>query len=63
MDLISAGIAACEAEQNLNYAIIVAADTWLLNTNYVENLIEQIEKEKKVLACCAWGRQKGEIST
>jgi hypothetical protein len=52
-DLIDAGIN--KFEKNIDYVIVLASDTWLINPPYVENLLEKMEKSELYLATCAWG--------
>jgi hypothetical protein len=55
-DLIDAGISKFYKKyRNIDYLIVFAADTWLIDPNYLENLLTKFWKKKSVLATCRWG--------
>ena len=52
-DLIDAGIKKFKAD--VDYVIILAADTWLIKPVYVERLLEKMKKDNLYIATCPWG--------
>lgn len=55
-DLIDAGIKKFQKKyREVDYVIVLASDTWLVNPDYVENLIDKMKKENLLLATCSWG--------
>ncbi len=40
---------------DLDYVIILAADTWCLKPKYISKLIRTMKEEGKYMATCAWG--------
>ena len=52
-DLIDVGVK--KFEKNMDYVIVLASDTWLIDPTYVKNLLENMEKHELYLATCAWG--------
>jgi hypothetical protein len=58
-DLIDAGINKFNKKyRDIDYVIILAADTWLINPNYLENLLVKFWEKKSNLATCRWGLPK-----
>jgi hypothetical protein len=55
-DLIDAGIK--KFQDNVDYVVVLAADTWIIKPEYVKNLLEGMESEKLYLATCSWGISK-----
>lgn len=53
-DLINRGIAEAEKIQAVDYLIVTASDTWLLNAEYVRKIISEMKSGNKALATCAW---------
>lgn len=53
-DLINKGIAEAEKIQAIDYLIVTASDTWLLNAEYIKKIISEMKSENKVIATCAW---------
>jgi len=60
MDLINAGIEAVSKQKDVRYVLVTAADTWLANVVFIENLIEKMEKEDKCIAVSSWGIEKND---
>ena len=52
-DLIDVGIK--KFKNDVDYVIILAADTWLINPNYLKDIINKMDKEGLLLTTCAWG--------
>ncbi len=52
-DLIDTGIK--KFSNSVEYAVILAADTWLINPGYIEKIISTMSKDKLLIATCAWG--------
>lgn len=53
-DLINQGIKAAEKNLDIDYLIITATDTWLINADYIQKVISDMKEKKKVIATCAW---------
>lgn len=55
-DLIDAGIKAFKNKfPEIEYVIILAADTWIINEQYLRKVLSKMKKEKLYLASCPWG--------
>jgi len=55
-ELIDAGMKVFQRKyKNLDYVIVLAADTWLLKPGYVQNMIQKMIGKKLNMATCAWG--------
>lgn len=55
-DLLDAGMARFKKEYpDIDYIIVLAADTWLVEPAYLERMIQTMQKEEKWLATCPWG--------
>ena len=55
-ELIDAGAAIFQEKYpNLDYIIVVAADSWLLKPDYVAKLLDRMSNDKRYIATCAWG--------
>ncbi len=55
-DLIDAGIKRIQKKhKEVDYVIVLASDTWLVNPDYVKSLIAKMRKEDLLLATCSWG--------
>lgn len=54
-DLIDAGMKDFSKDKKIDYVIVLASDTWLINPEYVEGLLNKMQKESLVLATCSWG--------
>ena len=59
-DLVNAGLEYFSENRipKLKYVLVTAADTWILNTELLENIFDEMRKEKKVLAASSWGKAK-----
>jgi hypothetical protein len=58
-DLIDKGIEVLlKNEDNLDYILVLAADTWLVKPDYVDKVIRQMQKKHLVLATASWGSNK-----
>jgi hypothetical protein len=59
-DLINAGLRYFNAHpiKGLRYVLVTAADTWLVNVDFLKALTDEMEREGKVLAVSSWGRVK-----
>lgn len=44
-----------EKYPDVEYVITLASDTWLVNPEYLEDVIRKMQKEEKYLATAAWG--------
>jgi hypothetical protein len=55
-DLIDAGIK--KFKKDIDYVIVLASDTWLINPAYIERILIRMEKEALYLATNPWGLQK-----
>lgn len=55
-DLIDAGLQFFNNRktEDLRYILVTAADTWLINTEFLEKLTARMEKEGKILAASSW---------
>lgn len=40
----------------LDYVLVTAADTWLLDVNFLQQLIKEMKRGNKILAASSWGR-------
>lgn len=57
--LINEGISYLQTKYpNIDYVIILAADTWCVMPNYIEKLIRTMQHDQKYIATCAWGSKK-----
>lgn len=55
-DLIDAGMKRFKRRyKDLDYIIVLAADTWLANSKYVEKTVKAMQTNGRWLATCAWG--------
>jgi len=59
-DLINAGLEYFSGNKipMLKYVLVTAADTWVLNTQFLKSIFEDMQKDKKVLAASSWGKAK-----
>ncbi len=59
-DLINAGLKYFSTKKipGLKYVLVTAADTWLLDIDFLKSLTDQMQKEGRVLAASSWGRTK-----
>ncbi len=57
--LLNAGVA-CFSEKypDVDYVITLASDTWLIKPEYLEKVIDVMQREEKYLATCPWGNPK-----
>lgn len=57
-ELIDAGIKKIKHRfRNLEYVIVLAADTWLMKPNYIFNILIKMREKELYWATCAWGRK------
>lgn len=55
-DLIDAGIAAMQKKfLEVQYIVVLAADTWCLKPEYLNRVIDVMHKQKRYVATCPWG--------
>ena len=55
-DLIESGINFFnETNHSADYIVTLAADTWLLNPDYIHKIIKQMKSENKYVASSTWG--------
>jgi len=54
-DLIDAGIKRMSQYKDIDYVIVLAADTWLINSIYLNKLLTQMKEGEFRLATCGWG--------
>lgn len=55
-ELIDSGIKKIQDKyKNIDYIIILSADTWLIKPKYVDNIIQNMNKDNLYLAACPWG--------
>ncbi len=55
-ELIDAGLAVFQEKySDLDYVIVIAADTWLIKPDYFSNIIQYMNNDRKYLATCSWG--------
>lgn len=55
-DLIDAGIKMFQNKyKNIEYVIVLAADTWLIKPSYVKSLLNEMKKNDLYLSTCSWG--------
>lgn len=54
-DLIDAGMKILIQKKDIDYAVVLAADTWLLNPEYIANAIGRMREKDLYLATCPWG--------
>jgi hypothetical protein len=47
-----------EKYPDIDYVILLAADTWLTKPEYIEKVVSTMQKEHKYLATCPWGTTK-----
>jgi|HubBroStandDraft_5_1064220.scaffolds.fasta_scaffold140868_1 hypothetical protein len=40
---------------DIQYVVVIAADTWCLNPSYIVSVIDSMRGDNKYLATCAWG--------
>jgi len=59
IDLINTGIDEI-SQSDAKYAVITASDTWITDSDWIVNLIKKMRDEGKVIACSAWGTDRGE---
>lgn len=57
-DLINAGLNFFTKNKitGLDYVLVTAADTWLLDVKFLHKLIKEMKEENKILAASSWGR-------
>ncbi len=53
-DLINQGIAEAGRNLDIDYLMVTASDTWLLNADYIKKIISEMKEMNKVIATCAW---------
>lgn len=60
VDLINLGLNYFTEQRipGVRYVLVTAADTWLLNTEFLTQLMSEMERDGKVLAASSWGRAK-----
>ena len=58
IDLINEGLTYFSKNKipGLKYVLVTAADTWLLNTAFLEKVIQEMQDNEQVLAASSWGR-------
>lgn len=55
-DLIESGINfLINSDEQVDYVVTLAADTWLLNPKFIHNIIKKMKAENKYVAAAAWG--------
>jgi len=55
-ELIDAGMSVFSKKYtNLDYIVVLAADTWLVKPDYLENIVDKLVKNALYLATCPWG--------
>lgn len=55
-ELIDSGIEAFKKNYNyLDYIVVLAADTWLIKTDYLLNVLKEMSQNKLYLAASSWG--------
>ena len=55
-ELIDAGMKTFQKKfKDVDYVIVLAADTWLVKPDYVADLLEKMQKENLYLTTCPWG--------
>jgi len=58
-DLIDIGIQTFQKKyKNIDYVIVLASDTWLIKSVYVEGILNKMKKDDLYLATCPWGLPK-----
>lgn len=57
VDLINVGMKYFDESKDLpvKYVLVTAADTWLLNTRFLQSIIQEMEEKGQVLATSSWG--------
>lgn len=58
VDLINAGIKSISKRKNIRYVLVTASDTWFIKREFIEDLIEKMQREDKYIATSAWGISK-----
>lgn len=60
VDLMNAGLAffAKTRIRGLRYVLVTAADTWMLDVDFLQKVVTEMEHEERVLAASSWGRAK-----
>ncbi|MDD5252036.1 MAG: hypothetical protein PHT12_05390 [Patescibacteria group bacterium] len=60
VDLMNAGLKYFMAERRrgLKYVLVTAADTWMLDAHFLKSVIDEMQRDGKVLATSSWGRAK-----
>ena len=53
-DLINAGVLQSLKKSNIQYTLVSAADTWLLDGEFLRYKTEEMRKKKKILFSCSW---------
>jgi len=53
-ELIDAGMRHFK-RKDIDYIIVLAADTWLINVTYINNIITRMKYLNKYIMTCAWG--------
>ena len=55
VDLINAGLQYfSDSDLDIRYVLVTAADTWIVQTEFLANLISEMEANEKVLATSSW---------
>ena len=53
-DLLNAGVKEAEKHKEIQYLLVTAADTWVLNEQFLKKIIEDMKKNNQIIATCAW---------
>ena len=62
-DLIDSGMKYLSKRKDIDYVIVLAADTWLMDADYIESIILEMRQNNLFVATCAWGNsQRNELS-
>lgn len=58
VDLINAGMKYFHDTKlkRMDYVLVTAADTWLLDERFLKSVVDEMKSEKKVLAVSSWGK-------
>ncbi len=55
-DLIDAGMQVfVEKYPDIDYVVVLAADTWLIDPSYVQGVVSKMEQGDSYIATCTWG--------
>lgn len=58
IDLINSGLETIKKDESIDYCIVLAADTWIVNSKKTLEIIDVMKEENKFIATSAWGSKE-----